>query len=151
MSQIRITPQKLTKIDSQRLTVWGRPFSDFDWAYGKWYFDSQRLNVWGRPFSDFPHAQSNNTSMAISVVFLTYAGRRTKFVPIKSLDSSEFSSKFSDLGTFTNNVKVDPVISWNGHNSRHFIGFFLRILRILLHIKFPSNSQDLTTPQTAFI
>jgi len=33
----------------------------------------------------------------------------------------------------------------------HFIGFFLRILRILLHLKFPSNSQDLTTPQTAFL
>jgi len=27
------------------------------------------------------------------------AGRRTKFAPIKSLDSSEFSSKFSDLKT----------------------------------------------------
>ena len=32
-----------------------------------------------------------------------------------------------------------------------FIGFFLRILRILLHLKFPSNSQDFTTPQTAFL
>ena len=26
-----------------------------------------------------------------------------------------------------------------------FMGFFLRILRILLHLKFPSNSKDLTT------
>jgi len=32
-----------------------------------------------------------------------------------------------------------------------FIGFFLRILRILLHLKFPSNSQDFTIPHTAFL
>jgi len=30
---------------------------------------------------------------------LPYAGRRTKFAPVKSLDSSEFSSEFSDLET----------------------------------------------------
>jgi len=40
------------------------------------------------------------------------AGRRTKFAPVKSLDSSEFSSEFSDLKTLTSNVKVNPVISW---------------------------------------
>jgi len=28
-----------------------------------------------------------------------YAGRRTKFATVKSLDSSEFSSEFSDLKT----------------------------------------------------
>jgi len=39
------------------------------------------------------------------------AGRRTKFAPVKSLDSSEFSSGFSGLKTFANNVKVNPVIS----------------------------------------
>ena len=33
----------------------------------------------------------------------------------------------------------------------HFTRFFLRILRILLHLKFPSNFQDFATPQTAFL
>ena len=64
------------------------------------------------------------------------AGRRTKFAPVKSLDSSEFSSEFSDLKTLQSNVKVNPVISWNGQNS--------------LHGNFPSNSQDFTTPQNSF-
>jgi len=64
------------------------------------------------------------------------AGRRTKFSPVKSLDSSEFSSEFSDLNTLKSNVKVNPVISWNGQNSFHRI--------------FPSNSQDFTTPQISF-
>jgi len=36
-------------------------------------------------------------------------------------------------------------------DTTHFIRFFLRILRILLHLKFPSNPQDFTTPQTAFL
>jgi len=37
-------------------------------------------------------------------------------------------------------------------DTTHFIiEFFFRILRILVHLKFPSNSQDLTTPQTAFL
>jgi len=66
----------------------------------------------------------------------SYAGRRTKFAPVKSLDCSEFSSEFSDLKTLTNNVKVNPVISWNGRNSFHRI--------------FLSNSQDSTTPQISF-
>ena len=35
-------------------------------------------------------------------------------------------------------------------DTTHFIGFFLRILRISLHFKFPSNSQDFTTPQQLF-
>jgi len=65
-----------------------------------------------------------------------HAGRRTKFAPVKSLDSSEFSSQFSNLKTLSSDVKVNPVISWNGHNS------FYRI--------FPSNSQDFTTPQIFF-
>jgi len=39
------------------------------------------------------------------------AGRTTKFVPVKSLDFSEFSSEFSDLKTLQSNVKVNPVIS----------------------------------------
>jgi len=64
------------------------------------------------------------------------AGRRTKFAPVKSLNSSEFSPEFWDLGIFTSNVKVNPVISWNGHNSIHKI--------------FPSNSQDFSTPQISF-
>jgi len=67
---------------------------------------------------------------------ISYAGRRTKFAPVKSLDSSEFSSEFSDLKTLSRNVKVNPVISWNGHNSFHRI--------------FPWNSQDFTTPQISF-
>jgi len=66
-----------------------------------------------------------------------HAGRRTKFAPVMSLDSSEFSAEFSDLKTFSSNVKVNPVISWNGQNSFHRI--------------FPSNFQDFTTPQTAFL
>ena len=52
---------------------------------------------------------------------------------VKSLDPSEFSSEFSDLGTSTSNVTVNPVISLNGHNSfefSHFIGFFFRSFRI---------------------
>jgi len=65
-----------------------------------------------------------------------HAGCRTKFAPVKSLDSSEFSSEFSDLKTLSSNVKVNPVISWNGHNAFHRI--------------FPSNSQDFTTPQISF-
>jgi len=64
------------------------------------------------------------------------AGRRTKFASVKSLDSSEFSSEFSDLKILSSNVKVNPVISWNGHNSFHRI--------------FPLNSQDFTTPQIFF-
>ena len=39
------------------------------------------------------------------------AGRRTKFAPVKSLDSSEFSSEFSDLKTLSSNVKVNLGIS----------------------------------------
>jgi len=62
--------------------------------------------------------------------------RRTKFALVKSLDSSEFSSEFSDFKTFSSNVKVNPVISWNGHNSFHRI--------------FPLNSQDFATPQISF-
>jgi len=57
---------------------------------------------------------------------LTNAGRRTKFAPVKSLDSSEFSSEFS----------LNAVISWNGQIS------FNRI--------FPSNFQDFATPQISF-
>ena len=82
-----------------------------------------------------------------------HAGRRIKLAPVKSLDSSEFSSEFSDLKTLSSNVKVNPVISWIGHNSFHrifpsnsqdfhFIGFFLRIL---------SKIQDFTASQTAFL
>jgi len=41
----------------------------------------------------------------------SHAGRRTKFAQVKSLDSSEFSSEFSDLRTLTSYVKVNPVIS----------------------------------------
>jgi len=63
----------------------------------------------------------------------SYAGRRIKFAPGKSLDSPNFSSEFSVLGTFPSNVSVNPVISWNGHNS------FQRI--------FPSNSRYFTTLQ----
>jgi len=40
-----------------------------------------------------------------------HAGRRTKVALVKSLDSSEFSSEFSDLKTFASNVKVNQVIS----------------------------------------
>jgi len=64
------------------------------------------------------------------------AGRRTKFVPAKSLNSSEFSWEIPDLETFASNVKVNPEISWNGHNSFHRI--------------FPSNFQDFTTPHISF-
>jgi len=99
------------------------------------------IHIYGRPALRFPH---------------THAGRRTKFAPVKSLNSSEFSSEFSDLKTLLSDVKVNPVISRNvisrnvisrnGHNSFHrifsfeFSGFFytsnfLRILRILLHLK----------------
>jgi len=45
------------------------------------------------------------------------AGRRTKFAPVKSLDSSELSSEFSDFETLSSNIKVNLVISSNGHNS----------------------------------
>jgi len=62
-----------------------------------------------------------------------YTGRRTKFASVKSLDSWEFSSEFSDLKTLSSNIKVKPVISWNGH-----------------HRIFPSNSQDFTTTQIFF-
>jgi len=46
---------------------------------------------------------------------------------------SELSSEFQPWGTLSNNVRVNPVISWNGHNS------FQRIL--------PSNSRHFTIPQ----
>ena len=64
------------------------------------------------------------------------AGRWTKFAPVKSLDSSEFSSEFSDLNFFYRNVKVNPIISWNGQHSFHRIFF--------------SNSQDFTALQISF-
>ena len=35
-------------------------------------------------------------------------------------------------------------------DTTHFREFFLRFLKFLLHLKFPSNSQEFTTPQTAF-
>jgi len=68
--------------------------------------------------------------------WVSNAGRRTKFAPVKSVDFSEFSSVFWDLKTLESIVKVNPVISWNGQNSFHRI--------------FPSNSQDFTTPQISF-
>ena len=58
--------------------------------------------------------QSQNQTL--NLLFLN-AGRRTKFALVKGLDSSEFSSEFSDLKTLQSNVKVNPVISWNGQNS----------------------------------
>ena len=45
------------------------------------------------------------------LVSLRYAGRRTKFAPVKSLDSSDSDSKLSDLKVLASNVKVNPVIS----------------------------------------
>ena len=79
------------------------------------------IHIYGRPALRFPH---------------THAGRRTKFASVKSLNSSEFSSEFSDLKTLLSDVKVNPVMSWNGHNS--------------FQKNFPSNSQDFTTPQISF-
>ena len=55
---------------------------------------------------------STSESEELGAAYLkSYAGRRTKFAPVKSLDSSEFSSEFSDLKTLQSNVKVNPVIS----------------------------------------
>ena len=42
---------------------------------------------------------------------LAYAGSRTKFAAVKSLDSSDSDSKLSDLKVLASNVKVNPVIS----------------------------------------
>jgi len=50
-----------------------------------------------------------------------------------SLDSRNFSSKFSVLGISWSNVEVTPVISWNGHNPCQQI--------------FPWNSQHFTPLQ----
>jgi len=61
------------------------------------------------------------------------AGRRTEFARQKSPDSWNFSSEFWVLGTFSSNVKINLVISWNGDNS------FQRT--------FPSNSRNFTTHQ----
>jgi len=55
---------------------------------------------------------------------------------LKSPDSWNFSSEFWVLGTFSSNVKINLVISWNGHN------LFYRI--------FPSNSQDFAIPLVVF-
>ena len=65
---------------------------------------------------DFPHRRHGGviavpTGTGRGEVCIAYAGRRTKFAPVKSLDSSEFSSEFSDLKTLTSNVKVNPIIS----------------------------------------
>jgi len=46
-----------------------------------------------------------------------HAGRTMKFARRRSLDSWNFSSEFWVHGTFSSNVKVQPVISWNGQNS----------------------------------
>jgi len=73
-----------------------------------------------------PHPTTHMTGTALSVeddagsrinfwtfsqTHISNAGRRTKFASVKSLDSSEFSSEFSDLKTLSSNVKVNPVIS----------------------------------------
>jgi len=49
---------------------------------------------------------------------------------------SELSSEFEFWGSFSSNVKVNPVFSWKGQN------FFQRI--------FPPYSQHFTTPQISF-
>ena len=59
------------------------------------------------------------------------ANLKTKFAWAKSPDSCNFFSKFWVLGTFSSNVKINPVISWNGHT------LFQRI--------FLSNSGNFTT------
>jgi len=48
----------------------------------------------------------------------------SNFLEKKGLDSWNFFSKFRVLETFSNNVKVNPVVSWNGHNSFQRIQFF---------------------------
>ena len=77
--------------------------------------------------------------------FFAHAGRRIKSARRKSLSILRTLSQFEFWGTFSSNVKLKPVISWNGHNSFHrifpsnsqdyYISNFLRILRILLHLK----------------
>ena len=52
-------------------------------------------------------------------------------------------------GSNSCSILSHPVISWNGQNS--FRDFSLKFPRFLLHLKFPSNSQIFTTPQTAFL
>ena len=54
---------------------------------------------------------------AIKTKSKPHAGRRIKFARGKSLDSWNFSSEFWVLGNFSSNVKINPEISWNGHNS----------------------------------
>jgi len=57
-------------------------------------------------------------------------------LPEKVSRFSELSSEFEFWGSFSSNVKVNPVFSWKGQNS------FQRI--------FPSCSQHLTTPPISF-
>ena len=74
------------------------------------------------PNSSLLHISIFHFCLRRSLLQVSDAGRRTKFAPVKSLDSSEFSSEFSDLKTLWSNVKVNPVISWNGQNSFHTVG-----------------------------
>jgi len=52
-----------------------------------------------------------------STLFNYNTSRRIKFAREKGLDSWNFFSECWVLGTFSSNIKVNPVISWNGHNS----------------------------------
>jgi len=61
------------------------------------------------------------------------AGRRTRFARETRPNFWNFFSELWVLGTCSSNVKVNPVISWNGHNS------FQRI--------FPSSSRNFTSRQ----
>jgi len=56
------------------------------------------INYMAPLFISQPHIQNDSIQ---KIRNQPNAGRRTKCAPVKSLDSSEFSSEFSDLKTFT--------------------------------------------------
>ena len=85
-----------------------------------------------------------NLSRKIARFFVWKIGPATGVTPVAGLNLLRWKVSIPQnspqnsqiLKLLTSNVKVNPVISWNGRNSFHGI--------------FPSNSQDFTTPQISF-
>ena len=116
-----------------RLPFWDR--SKPPWRYALWPRSSSCGPTEGTP----PPRTTLRTIWGENILsFLSWflqtqpnAGHRTKFASRKSLSIFRTLLRIRILRIF-------------------FSEFFLHILSILLHLKFPSNSQDFTTPQTNF-
>ena len=101
-----------------------RPWKSVSVSHSVYRFTSNEH----RSHETWPFGRAYRPWKSVSVS-LRNAGSRTKFAPVKSLDSSDSDSKIWDLKIFASNVKVNPVISWNGQNS--FQRFFSELWRYL--------------------